>query len=977
VVIDEGPALLVANQGAGMTAEVVIESLGHIGASPKSEGEAIGHKGIGFKSVLEITFAPEIYSGLHEPEPGLAVSFDPELARSSIMRASPRWGEFLATVQGLDPDDDLAPVPILRFPHWVDDIPPGAAKLAGEGFDTVVRLPFDERFADRLGLDEDSWLATVRDALQDVSDQILLLLGCFAEVRVEDRLKASEVIIRPEWEAELPTSVVDEAHEDIRIFRDGQLSSRWRLYRRTVPFLEHLAGEIAVGFRLGLSGGGGTLLAAVDGGPSAPFHLFFPTRILSGLPFLLHGYFEVDAARTSFYRGSAERNRAILDEVATLVAHAVGDAVKDPSIDLVSVVNLIAAASQPEDSLAQSFREQVLRHLDYVEWIPLNGDEGASGRAQPKQVFVGRPDLTRHVSRVFTPAYVLARVQLGLPDLKLSSEAVELIASRVQSSRRDLWDVIGELCRPGDLSIWEEHAADQGFRALLDLLDALGVEDRAMTSALIEGLRGDPDSRLLPTVSQADGRLLLPVPDPREGVPGRRSQLVMARARITSGEALVPPDELDLAFLPAGLLANEADIDRAKPLGVRPFTVDNVLDRLNGIGPSTVDRTALLLFLWRLLARERVSGFGTRRSAERAAVFDPTQWFWCRPGRAREDDNSRLRQQRERYLAEIPVPCRDGEWRRAGAIGFGADWAEWLESGATGNPTGAATRHRVSAYRALEAISSGPETLLAPPSIVLQLLEGEPFDTQFVSNEEEETEEVLDEAMRNAERHAFLLRLGLWEVPPIEAFESRDRANRTNLPWAGPTADLQQATIARANGWRFGLDGWIGQRHHSVYLADDYRFVWPLHAAASRDAFALATGLQLGARLYGERLNALVFCPQCSDSGSSHSATRHSTSASGYPSSLALQLQHEEWVACTLDGLALERPIAPVDAWWRERPPVGAGLRQSPWRLLPLCGPATGMSDELRQLARMNTLEDANRTVICSLLNDLRARYKA
>lgn len=185
VIVGEGPALLVANVGAGMTAEVVIESVGHIGATTKSAGEPIVHKGIGFKSVLEITLAPEIYSGLQEKEPGLAVAFDPELARSWIMRESPRWDELLVEVHGLDPKDELAPVPILRFPHWVDELPHDVAKLATAGFDTVVRLPFDRRFSDRLGLDEDAWLATVRHALHDVSDQILQLLGCFAEVRVE------------------------------------------------------------------------------------------------------------------------------------------------------------------------------------------------------------------------------------------------------------------------------------------------------------------------------------------------------------------------------------------------------------------------------------------------------------------------------------------------------------------------------------------------------------------------------------------------------------------------------------------------------------------------------------------------------------------------------------------------------------------------------------------------------------------------
>ena len=49
---------------------------GHIGRSPKVPGQAIGHKGIGFKSVLETTAAPEIYSGFAGGDPELAVRFD-------------------------------------------------------------------------------------------------------------------------------------------------------------------------------------------------------------------------------------------------------------------------------------------------------------------------------------------------------------------------------------------------------------------------------------------------------------------------------------------------------------------------------------------------------------------------------------------------------------------------------------------------------------------------------------------------------------------------------------------------------------------------------------------------------------------------------------------------------------------------------------------------------------------------------------
>jgi hypothetical protein len=364
VQITEGPALLVANQGAPMSAEVVIQSLGHIGASTNAEGEAIGHKGIGFKPVLELTLTPEIYSGLQQSSPVLAVGFDPEGASEKIRGASPNWDELLAGVQGFDSEDELDTVPVLRFPRWIEELPPEVADLKKKGFDTVVRLPFDERFAERLGLDADTWLTKVRNAVSNVSAQILLLLGCFDEVRLEDRVAHSEAVITPEWQ-QIPIGIGQGvSREVVQVQRNGQLSSSWRLFRRTLPDHPYLAGEIAVGIRVDDSSSVETVLPAIDESPSAPFHLFFPTRIPSGLPFLLHAYFEVDAARTAFYRGSRERNEAMIIELARLTKIAVADAVRDKSLDLVSLVNLVAEAGEPEDPLARRFRSDVLDLLD-------------------------------------------------------------------------------------------------------------------------------------------------------------------------------------------------------------------------------------------------------------------------------------------------------------------------------------------------------------------------------------------------------------------------------------------------------------------------------------------------------------------------------------------------------------------------------------------------------------------------------------
>lgn len=978
VQITEGPALLVANEGTPMSAEVVIESLGHIGASTKPEGEAIGHKGIGFKSVLELTLTPEIYSGLQETRTTLSVGFDPKKTKDTILASSPGWDEMVAGVQGLDVSDPFAAIPVLRYPYWIDELPAEVASLKRDAFNTVVRLPFDERFAGRLGFDSETWLANVREHLEDVSDQILLLLGSFKEVIIEDCLAGSKQVIRPKWE-QAPVEISEEVtREVVRVERNDRLSSRWRLFRRTLPDRKHLAGEVAVGIRVSDAPGAETVLPAVEDHASSPFHLFFPTRIPSGAPFLLHAYFQVDAARTGFYlgsEGSAERNQALLEELAKVTKIAVTDASEVAGLDLVSLVDLVAAAGEPEDPLAQQFRARLLGLLDDVPWIPLQKGEEGPQAERPGAMFGAPPEVLRLTGRVFPAPYIRWRTGLGLPSGRLSDGAIELVRSRLPSDAPGTWETIGLLCRPGEYPLWDGQEADHRFLSLLDLLSRLEAENRHDTQELLASLRGDPESRLIPAVGAESSRDLLPVPDPSEATPGQRSRLVMARVRSSAGQNLVPPAELDVSFLPDGLLSSEAELDRAKPLGIRPFTVDSILDRLNGIEKAAVSGEALVRFLWRLLTRDRVSAFSTKEIAGRVSDFDPGSLFWARPGRARQSEATRLQQQRERYMAAVPLPCRDGVWREAGRIAFGADWADWLETQAGTNPMGA-TRERISAYRAMEEVSPGPETLLASPEEIRDLLDEDVFEEPELPDGDEEPAEAPGRRQREVEKHAFLMRLGVWEVPPVEAYESRDPRTRSKFPWAGPVADRQQEVIEQSGGWQFSLDGWSGRRHHNVYLAEDYRFVWPLEEMARRDASSLATLLRQGAGFYATRSGALLFCPGCADSGGSHRVPHHSTSADGYPSSLSIQLRSERWVPATLDGEPLPAPATPDEAWWQQKSLAGGALLQSPWRLVPLCGPQEGMNEDLRRLSGVNTLEEATVGVLERLLRNLRARFE-
>ena len=104
-------------------------------------------------------------------------------------------------------------------------------------------------------------------------------------------------------------------------------------------------------------------------GPNADaFHLFFPTRIVTHLPFLFHAYFEVDVSRTSFARARETRNTQLLGALRRLTVCAVrylAEEARGGRFDLRSLVTLLAHDdTDPDDELARSFRSDLLSALD-------------------------------------------------------------------------------------------------------------------------------------------------------------------------------------------------------------------------------------------------------------------------------------------------------------------------------------------------------------------------------------------------------------------------------------------------------------------------------------------------------------------------------------------------------------------------------------------------------------------------------------
>ena len=131
---DEGPfgTVYVANRGLPFWEEQV-DALSRIGKSSKPPGEAIGNKGLGFRSVSHVCDAPEIYS---QRTPGLtSPAFDGFCFTLEHGRAlngyfdDPRVGQLA--------ESDL---PMFSVPRWLTEQPRRVRGFAERGFASVVRL---------------------------------------------------------------------------------------------------------------------------------------------------------------------------------------------------------------------------------------------------------------------------------------------------------------------------------------------------------------------------------------------------------------------------------------------------------------------------------------------------------------------------------------------------------------------------------------------------------------------------------------------------------------------------------------------------------------------------------------------------------------------------------------------------------------------------------------------------------------------
>lgn len=328
-----------------------------------SSADLIGAKGLGFKSVLEISERPSVHSGPFD------FGFDADRSRElleSVQRSPPRL--------------------VFRLPHEVarDE---QAHSLLREGYSTVVRLPFGSKQARN----------DILRRLSTLDPHFLLLCRHLDTVLIE--------------QPEQPTRRLSVSRPRAAKLRGApatltstqgatSASSDWRIWSTLAPAPSDNAKSLSVAIALPLSNG-----FPEPGEAEIPIHVFFPTREQIGARFLVHGSFQVDSNRNTLRR--ADDEDAVCKELRRLVADVVAD------VPAASVIRVFAAIVRDAkstkvkraDKLIQQTIAQAVRDTAFVGLI-------GGGVARPGDVRIWEHDFHKVV-----PVRLAAEERLPVPEL--------------------------------------------------------------------------------------------------------------------------------------------------------------------------------------------------------------------------------------------------------------------------------------------------------------------------------------------------------------------------------------------------------------------------------------------------------------------------------------------------------------------------------------------------------------------------------
>lgn len=392
----DGSTLYVANTGRPLTGNDV-HSLCIQGLSSKSDDEAaIGRKGRGFTSVLELTDRPRVYSTEYE------FVFDSSQAKDAL-RENTRV------------DDDLSDtdVPTLRLPFVPETKPQRVSELLADD------SPFTTIFAFDLFDDVQS---TIGEKLAAIDPQTLVFLQHLRRLEISiddeettwalDRTKPAAMagmegqqIVLSKHESTLSTPPLAQ-HAYVQFARTGiEITQRGGIPEGSWEGIETT--QVGVAFGVETDQDGEPIkLRPIQDDPS--IHVFLPTEQSSPGQFLINGAFKPESSRTrlKLFDRDTGYNALLFDHVAKLLTNDVIEFAEATATSVTDVLECFHIDdSRLNDDCEAYCAAQIRNELAEIAFVPTPDTEDTFEIGAPR---VAISDL-RVPSTEFFPADLIEK----------------------------------------------------------------------------------------------------------------------------------------------------------------------------------------------------------------------------------------------------------------------------------------------------------------------------------------------------------------------------------------------------------------------------------------------------------------------------------------------------------------------------------------------------------------------------------------
>ncbi|MHB9129924.1 MAG: sacsin N-terminal ATP-binding-like domain-containing protein [Armatimonadota bacterium] len=360
--------LWMANSGKPLD-EKDVRGLSGISASTKigQEGKrraSIGHKGMGFKSILEISDVPEVYSTDY------AFRF--------------RLDDALCAVRLLADEgyitDTIKRAPIMRFPWPVDAMPTEWKRMHANGMTTAFRFPFHPAVTQEQK-------ARLIDTLRSLPITTILFLKHLERIEIEIRWPEPVIIAWTIRRQRLEngvwldvTSLCETGIHRITIASDeGDIETFVVAHDANIQIAGHQGGLNAVAWE-GIEYTEVSVATWLHEGCPSPlpsewkkFHVFLPTGEASPYHLLVNGAFNSSLSRQEIRveQDAANYNTFLIQQAARLVRDGLFPHLLATGLSAVDCVKLLDRGNVPSTSGASSaFYAEMKAALAHHQWLP-------------------------------------------------------------------------------------------------------------------------------------------------------------------------------------------------------------------------------------------------------------------------------------------------------------------------------------------------------------------------------------------------------------------------------------------------------------------------------------------------------------------------------------------------------------------------------------------------------------------------------